>query len=239
MFILPAGAASAVLASAGNALAALASERGAGSTGNYGDGRNTVAPPEPGGHGQDHHSPAMTVGDVDTAAMGYDPSVFLTSFDYGTASTLPSGQTLRAYTITAVDKEIEIAPGVFFPAWTYNGRVPGPTLRCIEGDRVRVHFLNAGSHPHTIHFHGIHSAYMDGVTGIGRSNVNPGENFTYEFDAYPFGCHLYHCHSVPLKRHIHKGLYGASSLTPIQRATGIRLRPDTPAIRIPAAGRSS
>jgi FtsP/CotA-like multicopper oxidase with cupredoxin domain len=42
----------------------------------------------------------------------------------------------------------------------------------------------------------------------------PGEKFVYEFDALPFGCHLYHCHSLPLRRHIHKGLYGAFIVDP-------------------------
>jgi FtsP/CotA-like multicopper oxidase with cupredoxin domain len=55
---------------------------------------------------------------------------------------------------------------------------------------------------------------MDGIPGVGRGNINPGETFTYEFDAKPFGCHLYHCHSLPLKRHIHKGLYGAFIVDP-------------------------
>ena len=50
-----------------------------------------------------------------------------------------SGRPERArFAIIAEDKEIEIAPGIFFPAWTYNGRVPGPTIRVTEGDRVRV-----------------------------------------------------------------------------------------------------
>ncbi|MBC8076118.1 MAG: multicopper oxidase domain-containing protein, partial [Chloroflexales bacterium] len=84
----------------------------------------------------------MLQGDVDPATNGFDPSAMLTDFDYGAVSTLPSGQTLREYTIYAVDKTIEIAPGISFPAWTYNGRVPGPTLRCTEGDRVRVTFTN-------------------------------------------------------------------------------------------------
>jgi FtsP/CotA-like multicopper oxidase with cupredoxin domain len=44
--------------------------------------------------------------------------------------------------------------------------------------------------------------------------VNPGERFVYEFDAKPFGLHLYHCHAVPLKRHIHKGLYGVFIVDP-------------------------
>ena len=65
-----------------------------------------------------------------------------------------------------------------------------------------------------IHFHGIHSASMDGIPGIGRGVINVGESFTYEFDAFPMGCHLYHCHAVPLKRHIHKGLYGAFIVDP-------------------------
>ena len=38
----------------------------------------------------------------------------------------PDGSLLREYEIFAVDREIEIAPGMFFPAWTYNGQVPGP-----------------------------------------------------------------------------------------------------------------
>jgi FtsP/CotA-like multicopper oxidase with cupredoxin domain len=87
-------------------------------------------------------------------------------------------------------------------------------LRCVEGDRIRLRFINAGSHPHTIHFHGIHSASMDGVPGVGAGEINPGEETIYEFDAFPFGCHLYHCHANPLKRHIHKGLYGAFVIDP-------------------------
>ena len=73
-------------------------------------------------------------------------------------------------------------------------------------------FQNGGSHPHSMHFHGIHSWRMDGVPGAGV--VQPGEEFVYEFDARPFGCHLYHCHAMPLKRHIHKGMYGAFIIDP-------------------------
>ena len=51
---------------------------------------------------------------------------------------------------------------------------------------------------------------MDGVEPI----VNTGEEFVYEFEAKPFGLHPYHCHVMPLKRHIHKGLYGAFIVDP-------------------------
>ena len=159
----------------------------------------------PGGH--DAHDMAA-VGDI--APGGFDPMAYLTQFDTGLVSTLSTGQTLREYEMVAVDREIEVAPGVWFPAWTYNGSVPGPTIRCTEGDRVRVRFVNGGSHPHTIHFHGIHAADMDGVFEI----IEPGRTFVYEFDAEPFGVHLYHCHAIPLKRHIHKGLYGVFLIDP-------------------------
>ena len=117
---------------------------------------------------------------------------------------------VREYELVAVDKEIEVAKGVRFPAWTYNGTAPGPVIRATEDDLLRIHFANAGSHPHTIHFHGIHPANMDGVFEV----VQPGRTFTYEFPAKPYGMHLYHCHATPLKKHIHKGLYGAFIIDP-------------------------
>ncbi len=117
---------------------------------------------------------------------------------------------VREYDVVAVDRELEVAPGVMFPAWTYNGTVPGPIIRATEGDLLRVNFTNSGSHPHTMHFHGIHPADMDGVFEI----VDVGESFTYEFPARPAGFHVYHCHATPLKKHIHKGLYGAFIVDP-------------------------
>src|SRR5262245_24223211 len=53
-------------------------------------------------------------GDVDHAANGFNPTDTLTAFDYGTLSTLPNGQTLREFEINAINKEIEIAPGIHF-----------------------------------------------------------------------------------------------------------------------------
>lgn len=180
-----------------------------------------------GDHGRADHGALMAVGLVDHARNGFHPTELLTDFDYGTL-TRDRDRTVREWHITAIDREIEIAPGIYFPAWVYGsrtsaasrrngsiiGQVPGPALRCVEGEWLRIHFTNAGTHPHTLHFHGIHSAVMDGVPGVGPGVINPGQSFTYQFTARPFGCHLYHCHAVPLKRHIHKGLYGAFIVDP-------------------------
>jgi FtsP/CotA-like multicopper oxidase with cupredoxin domain len=156
------------------------------------------------------HTPsnAATVGAMTDASI--DPAAFLEHFDRGTVTRAAGGRTVREFQLTALDREIEVAPGVWYPAWTYNGQVPGPTLRATEGDLVRVHFSNGGTHAHTVHFHGIHPARMDGVYEV----VQPGESFVYEFEARPFGLHPYHCHSIPLKRHIAKGLYGAFIVDP-------------------------
>jgi FtsP/CotA-like multicopper oxidase with cupredoxin domain len=175
------------------------------------------------------HGGLGVVGKVDHAFNQFDPQELLTDFDYGELlDDVDGNRRTRRWKIYAINKEFEIAPGIFFPGWVYGsetsaasvragrvvGQCPGPTLRCQEGELLQIEFINASDHPHTIHFHGIHSAFMDGIPGVGRGNINPGESFVYEFEANPFGCHLYHCHALPLKRHIHKGLYGAFIVDP-------------------------
>ena len=204
---------------------------GAATLGKFSINAQDPPPPQYESGGDHGHGAMGTVGTV--SHNRFDPMDMLYDYDYGQVSKLSNGQTLREYEFRAVDLEVEIAPGVFFPAWVYGsltspesqrlnaagkgdlvGRVPGPTIRCVEGDRIRINFINTGTHPHTIHFHGIHSAAMDGIPGIGDGLINPGDSTIYEFDAAPFGCHLYHCHSFPLHRHTHKGLYGAFIVHP-------------------------
>ena len=117
---------------------------------------------------------------------------------------------VREYTLTAVDREIEVAPGVFFEAWTYNGTVPGRSsappraTSCASTSqrrgRTRTRSTSTGSTRRT-------------WTASSRSS-SPGGSFTYEFEARPAGMQLYHCHATPLKKHIHKGLYGAFIIDP-------------------------
>ncbi|MBT8242214.1 MAG: multicopper oxidase domain-containing protein, partial [Nitrosopumilus sp.] len=138
------------------------------------------------------------------STVDFDPDEFLRNFEYGRVSISESGQTIRDYTIIAEDDGIqEISPGIFYNVWTFNGTVPGPTIRATEGDLVRVHFINNGAKEHTIHFHGIHPAGMDGVFEPVGGN---GGQFIYEFEAGPVGVHPYHCHVMPLEEHIVHGL---------------------------------
>ena len=178
------------------------------------------------------------VGQVGEDAIGIDPMEYLTTWNF---NNLPEeerkkfyketkrkdGSLLREYWFYAEDKEIEVAPGIFFPAWTYNGQVPGPTIRATEGDLIKIYFENRGTKPHSMHFHGFHPAEVDGAT-VDQLQL-PGETFTYEFEAEPFGSHLYHCHSVPLTEHIHRGLYGTYIVDPKENT---RPKPDKELIMV-------
>lgn len=180
--------------------------------------------PKPNGiHEQQEHAQGKsgTTGKYQTD--DFDPHTFLTTWNFNNLAQeerakyyrekpLSNGTLLREYFFSSEDKEIEVAPGVFFPAWTFNGQVPGPTIRATEGDTIKVHLTNRGAKPHSMHFHGFHSADMDGATP--DQALLPGESFTYEFKAEPFGTHLYHCHSFPISQHLSKGLYGAYIVDP-------------------------
>ncbi|MCU0566951.1 MAG: multicopper oxidase domain-containing protein [Oculatellaceae cyanobacterium Prado106] len=130
------------------------------------------------------------------------------TFDYGTLKQ-EDGRTIREFQIIAKSTTLQLNSTTAYAAWDYNGQVPGPTLRAKQGDRVRVMFLNDGGHAHTMHFHGIHPAEVDGI-----KPVRNGTAVIYEFDAFPYGLHLYHCHISPVTRHISKGLHGLFIIDP-------------------------
>ena len=90
--------------------------------------------------------------------------------------------------------------------------MPGPTLRCTEGERLRIRFHNGSTHPHSMHFHGIHAARMDGVPGAGWSSR--AANSPMSSRPSPSAAISITATSLPLKRHIHKGLYGAFIVDP-------------------------
>jgi FtsP/CotA-like multicopper oxidase with cupredoxin domain len=169
------------------------------------------------------HSPGYpilgTTGDVlDPTSLNIDPKTavvdpmkYLREFNYGRTSALSNGTSLREFTLIASDQQTkEVSPGVFYNVWTFNGTIPGPTLRATEGDLVRVTLINNGTKFHSIHFHGIHKSEMDGVF----EGIAPGGKFTYEFTAEPFGVFPYHCHMQPLEEHITHGLYGEFIIDP-------------------------
>ena len=92
-----------------------------------------------------------------------------------TSTYATSDSNTKEFTLIAKEVMLDISPSKKIKAWTYNGSIPGPTLRVTEADKVIVHFMNKLDLPHTIHFHGGHNGTMDGVFEI----VAPNKTFTY------------------------------------------------------------
>ena len=107
----------------------------------------------------------------------------------------------RHFDMTIEEVTIDVAPGLKYKVWAYNGQVPGPLLRVKEGDDVEVTVTNNTTLSHTIHWHGMYqtnSWRSDGVPNVTQKAVEPGESFTYRFVADKVGTLWYHCHvNVP------------------------------------------
>jgi manganese oxidase len=155
-------------------------------------------------------------------------STYLESFKYGNVIGVDNtNRTLRSFTLIVEETSkvpITLGPNstdvVLFPAWTFNGTVPGPTLRMNEGDHVLITVKNSptSEHTHSMHMHSRHNPLMDGTVGDSAS-IKPGESFTYDFIAGPAGVYPYHCHVEPIVDHINRGLYGAMIIDPIPPRT--------------------
>ena len=143
-------------------------------------------------------SPPAALGPAALDAVTYPPP-----FD-GAAPGAP-----RDVAVTVVEQQREVAAGTLLDTWSFGATVPGPIIRATEGDRLRVRVSNRTTQPHNLHLHGSHDPLMDGWEPIA-----PGEEFTYDVTAAPFGVHPYHCHTHPLAQHVAMGLYGAMIVDP-------------------------
>jgi len=95
-----------------------------------------------------------------------------------------------------------------FPAWGYNGSVPGPVLRVRRGKRVRIAVDNGLDQATTIHWHGVRVPHtMDGVPWVTQRPIEPGGRFVYEFTPTDAGTFWYHPH-MHSEEQVGRGLYG-------------------------------
>jgi FtsP/CotA-like multicopper oxidase with cupredoxin domain len=120
---------------------------------------------------------------------------------------LPDGT--KQFELTAAVTNWEESPGKFVQAWTYNGTVPGPTIKVNDGDNVQVVLHNRLPESTSIHFHGIQTPNdMDGTTFVTQDPVQPGQDFTYTFVAHGPAVGMYHSHHDAVKQ-VPDGLAGA------------------------------
>lgn len=106
----------------------------------------------------------------------------------------------------------EIAPGISFNYWTFNGQVPGPMLRIREGDTVDFTLRN---HESSLHEHNIDLHAVTGPGGGGEATiVAPGEEKSFLFRALNPGLYIYHCAVPNMAVHMSHGMYGLILVEP-------------------------
>jgi nitrite reductase (NO-forming) len=113
------------------------------------------------------------------------------------------------YTIRLVDEVLEIAPGVHYRGWTFDGGAPGPVIHVRQGDWVDVTLVNGGAIPHSIDFH----AALIAPDRAFRS-IPSGGRLHFRFRAETPGVFMYHCGTPPVLAHIANGMYGAIVVDP-------------------------
>ncbi|MDE1898568.1 MAG: nitrite reductase, copper-containing [Xanthomonadaceae bacterium] len=108
----------------------------------------------------------------------------------------------------------EIADGVRYDFWTFNGTVPGPMIRVRQGDTVELHLKNAAD-SHMAHNIDLH-AVMGPGGGAAVSMTPPGHESVFTFKALRAGLYIYHCATPPVPMHIANGMYGLILVEPPQ-----------------------
>lgn len=116
-------------------------------------------------------------------------------------------------TLTAKEVTAELADGTTYAFWTFDGTVPGPMVRVMEGDTVEFTLINdlSSVNGHNIDFHAVNGP----GGGAEVTNVAPGETATFIWKALHAGAFVYHCAFPPPMHHIAQGMYGAIVVEPV------------------------
>jgi len=102
---------------------------------------------------------------------------------------------VKVFHLVAEEVDHVFMAGLRAKCWGYNGRVHGPTIEAVEGDRLRIYVTNRLPAPTSVHWHGLFvPSGMDGVAGLTQRAIAPGETFKYELTARQHGTFMYHSH---------------------------------------------
>ena len=125
-------------------------------------------------------------------------------------------QTVQAKTVkvtmTAMETEVEIDnKGTKYKAWTFDGTIPGKTVRVTEGDIVDFTLINPKTNKES-HSMDFHAAEVDVLGEF--APVKPGESKHFKFKAKRPGVWMYHCGASVMAQHIARGMYGVIIVDP-------------------------
>ncbi len=150
-----------------------------------------------GGHDNEH-------GTGDSTPVPGTPSQF-TPYDPVLPAVQPGP---KHFTIVARDETVYVAKDLAYAGWTFDGTIPGNTLRAVEGDEVTITVVNEGAITHSVDLHSAKTPTSN------YKNVAPGEEYTWTFTATTPGAFMYHCGTAPVLMHIGAGMYGAMIVNP-------------------------
>ncbi|MEW6312653.1 MAG: multicopper oxidase domain-containing protein [Pseudomonadota bacterium] len=140
---------------------------------------------------------------------------------------LMAGQAMAA-TVEVVMKaqETDVAidnKGTMYPAWTFDGSIPGRVVRVKEGDTVDFTLINPveNKNSHSMDFH---AAEVDVLGEF--APVKPGETKHFKFQARRAGVYMYHCGAGPMVQHIARGMFGVIIVDPKEGYSKAYPKPD-------------
>ena len=120
-----------------------------------------------------------------------------------------SGPREKTFDIDVIETTVELGMGTSFAAWTYNGRIPGPTIETCEGDNVTINVNNRGTTAHGLDTHALK------IDARKYGPVMPGKTMVIQKVVDTPGVFMYHCASGPVTDiHIKSGIHGAMIVYP-------------------------
>lgn len=125
------------------------------------------------------------------------------------------GRTIHTVSLTAQSVDLPIPGGKMYHAMTFNGQVPGPTIRVTQGDVIDVTLTVPSTEP-TGHSLDMHAAQISAVPNF--LAVMPGHSNEYAFIAETPGAFKYHCEGVNvlgMDQHVLSGMYGMVIVDPL------------------------
>ncbi|MDH5775220.1 MAG: copper-containing nitrite reductase [Nitrospirota bacterium] len=160
--------------------------------------------------------------------IGFGPSSGIWAMDMpteqATLTTLPKvpapvtrkGPAKVVVNVEAKEYVGQLADGVQYKFWSFNGTVPGPMIRVRQGDTVELHLKNdaTSKFPHNMDLHAVNGP----GGGAGSNLAAPGQEGVFSFKALSPGLYIYHCASpVPnIPAHIANGMYGLILVDPAE-----------------------
>ena len=105
-----------------------------------------------------------------------------------------SDDPIKHVTLVAQATVWEVAPGESFPAWSFNGVIPGPVICLREGDTLVVTLENRLPTIASFHAHGLAREPSSDGTFLTESYAVPGGSYTYtlQADSTSVGTWAYH-----------------------------------------------